>query len=483
MVGGAGVSILLIDLSSIWYPAWHSTADQEVSAAFERTVAKVHSLASGHDHVAVCVDAPPYLRGELLPTYKAQRVSLPPQAIEQFTRTKERLVKDGFLLWAARGFEADDVIATAAWQLAEAGNERPIVIASGDKDLMVIVDDARHRSVLSPASNVLYDEAKVIEKFGVHPGQLADLLALWGDASDNIPGIPGIGPKKAAQLLAEFGTLEGVLTHGDDIPGVMGERVKTHQNAARLARKVIELRTDVPIDVTEIFKERQPEKLPTRSYELENDDDLDEAMGPAMVKTQQGPGPQEPDRDVETKPDPRVALAKFSPTTAIAPVQFEHGLEPSSMGAAWQLAKGVFQSRLYPQLATPEAVWAIIIRGREMGLGALTALDTIVMIKGKPALSAHLIVARAKMHPMCEYFQLVSSDDQAAEWVCQRKGNPEPTRMRYTIQQAHQAGLRDGNWATRPAEMIRKTASVQLARVEFPEASQGIFSVEELEGT
>lgn len=203
------------------------------------------------------------------------------------------------------------------------------------------------------------------------------------------------------------------------------------------------------------------------------DEDVDNMIGPPLD------APKEPE---EPKVD---ALAKTPPagtSLAVAPAQFEHGLEPTTMGAAWQLAKGVFQSRLYPQLATPEAVWAIIIRGREMGLGALTALDTIVMIKGKPALSAHLIIARAKMHPQCEYFQLVSSDETAAEWVCLRKGNPEPTRMRYTIQQAALAGLAGrGNWETRPVELLRKTAGVQLARVEFPEAAIGVHSIEELD--
>jgi hypothetical protein len=117
-----------------------------------------------------------------------------------------------------------------------------------------------------------------------------------------------------------------------------------------------------------------------------------------------------------------------------------------------------------------------------MGLGALTALDTIVMIKGKPALSAHLIIARAKQHPDCLFFQLVSSDDKAATWATQRRGNPEQTRMTYTIEQAQQAGLAGrGNWLTRPAELLRKTAGVQLARAEYPEFLLGAYAQEEME--
>jgi 5'-3' exonuclease len=480
---------LLIDLSSLWYPAWHSTADQEVSAAFERTVGKVHQLASGHDHVAVCCDAPPYLRGELLPAYKQHRASLPPQAIEQFTRTKERLVADGFLLWSARGFEADDVIATAVAGLRGKG---PVVIASGDKDLMTLVSDAHGVSVFSPQSGVTYTDEKVLEKFGCHPAQLADMLALWGDASDNIPGIPGVGPKTAAKLLLEFGTLEGVLTHFDDIPGVLGQRVKEHAPAARLARKVIELRADVPIDVAEIFKERKAAKLTDDG--LEGDGISDDVLAP--VGSPPGADAVEEHRPEAPKAD---ALAKSAATQMLATLEtdsFEHGLEPGTLDAAWQLARGMHNSRLYQKFPTPQACWAAIIRGREMGIGALTALDCFHVIEGKPALHAHLIVARAKAHPDCEFFQLVSSDGEAAEYVTKHRRNPEPTRMRYTLEQAKVAGLcpekprlrnpspgekdRRGNWEKRPEEMLRKTAAVQLARVEYPDAAMGLYAIEEL---
>ena len=462
------MKILLADVSHLFWTHWFASDGLEVSEAFSRTISTFQQIRSGFDVVICCADAPPYVRVQALPGYKSSRPPKPPMALEQLDRVKKRIAADGFHVVELRGHEADDILATLATKFSALGHE--VALGTTDKDCAQLVSDEHKVSILHPLKGTTLRELDVVEKYEVHPSSVADWLSLMGDRGDDIPGIPGVGPKNAAKLLAEFGTLEGVLTHYDDIPQPkLSANIREFAPAARLARKVVELRRDLPLDVEALLITKQPETLPTRSYEV--DEDVDNMIGPPLD------APKEPE---EPKVD---ALAKTPPSgasLAVAPAQFEHGLEPTTMGAAWQLAKGVFQSRLYPQLATPEAVWAIIIRGREMGLGALTALDTIVMIKGKPALSAHLIIARAKMHPECEYFQLVSSDETASEWVCHRKGNPEPTRMRYTIEQARQAGLKDGNWLTRPAEMIRKTAAVQLARVEFPEASAGLYSIEEL---
>lgn len=460
--------VLLADVSHLFWSHWFASDGLEVSEAFSRTIATFQQMRSGFDMVIACCDSPPYVRSQVLPGYKSSRPPKPPMALEQLDRVKKRIAADGFHVVELKGHEADDILATLATKLSGLGHE--VALGSTDKDIAQMVCDERRISILHPLKGTTLRELDVVARYEVHPSSIADWLSLMGDRGDDIPGIPGVGPKNAAKLLAEFGTLEGVLTHYDDIPQPkLSANIREFAAAARLARKVVELRRDLPLDVDALLVPKQPETLPTRSYEVEEEVTFGTPAEP------NGEAPAEPKAD---------ALATATPIgthLATAPVQFEHGLEPSNMGAAWQLAKGVFQSRLYPQLSTAEAVWAIIIRGREMGLGALTALDTIVMIKGKPALSAHLIIARAKMHPECEFFQLVSSDDKAAEWVCKRKGNPEPTRMRYTIEQARQAGLKDGNWATRPAEMVRKTAGVHLARVEFPESAIGVFAIEELE--
>lgn len=489
--------VLLIDLSHIFWTMWHASADQELSAAYERTIGTIHKLRSGFDAEAVCCDAPPYLRKEILHEYKSQRDTPPPVAIEQLNRVKARCEADGLLVWECRGFEADDLVATACAVLPNF----EIVIGSNDKDLCQLITNDGRITVEHPLKGTRFDRAKVIETFGVSPDMLGDLLALWGDASDNIPGIPGVGPKTGAKLLLEFGTLEGVLTHADDIPQpALKKNIETHGPAARLARKVIELRTDAPIDVADLWKKREVKKL----VETNMDESLD-SLGPEVAP----PNDQEeqalmnkiaalqPTGITKAPPEPK----KSTGLATYEGPEFDRGLEPATLDAAWRLAGGMVNSRLYTRFPNQEAVWAIIVRGREMGLGALTALDCMHLIEGKPALHAHLIIARAKQHPECMFFQLVSSGPDHAEYLCQRKGDPDPTRLRYTLEQARQAGrspksprtepvwqekngkMRDvrGQWEKIPEEMLRKTCGVQLTRIVFPESALGLYAIEELD--
>lgn len=491
--------LLLIDLSGIYWANWHATADQDVSEAFERTVAKVTSLRGDFELCAVCCDSPPYWRKDVLPTYKAQRDAPPPQAVEQFRRVKERLRADGFLLWAAPGFEADDVI---AWATMNARlDSLTTVIASGDKDLMQLVCD--HVSCLSPMSGVMYTPEQALLKFGVVPEKMLDLLSLMGDSSDNVPGIPGAGPKTAAALLNEFGTLDAVLAEAakpdaksDADEG--GSRITKpklkaalveHADAALLARRVITLRTDLPIDWKEIYVERTPEPLTEDPGDTDEPDaELDAAeSGP---KAAPAPRPETQDADFEPAARPQTAAL------AVVQTDWSLALEPATLGSAHKLAKYLHSSRLYTRFPNAEAIWAVILRGREMGLGAMVALDNFHIVEGKPAPHAHLLIARSKAHPDCEYFQFIGGDDTYAEYETKNRRNAKPTRLRYTIEQAKRAGMcpefmrpkpidgKDsrGQWEKRPDEMLRKTCGVQLGRIEYPEATQGLYSIEELEG-
>lgn len=508
-------SLMLIDISGIFWSAFHATADRELNAAYEITVGKVHQLRGTCDYTAVCADSPPYFRKELASSYKAQRDQPPPQAVEQLRRVKERLVADGLVLWEHRGFEADDVIATATL-LATRRDDEPlaVTIASNDKDLLQLVDDTRRIDVLSPASGKTLKTADVIEKFGVDPSMIPDFLAMTGDKSDNVTGIDGVGPVKAAKLLLEFGTLEGVLTHADDIPTPkLAEAVRDGANNARLARKLVALRYDVPINFAEIFEHREPKALREESMDDidENSEDLsdgipDDVLPPVKVdNVAPSAGSVQAEASRLGLGDLAARAAETAQSQAIVPrateaIQrgpFELGLEPTSIGAAWKLAVGLGNSRIYTKFPNAEAICAIIIRGREMGIGALTALDCFHLVEGKPAIHAHLIAQRAKEHPDCEYFRLVSCDDEHAEYETKNRKNPDVTRMRYTLEQAKQAGLcperprprnptpgekdRRSNWEKRPQEMLRKSAAVHLARVEYPSAALGLYAIEELE--
>lgn len=486
--------LALIDLSGLFWANWHATEAHPVGEAYSRTIEQVRRYTDGFDLAAVCCDAPPYKRREILPEYKATRDKHPPQALQQLDDVKQRCADDGLLVWSVPGYEADDVIATAT-RLARA-EESPldVTIFSGDKDLLQLVGEGV--LCVSPRSGE-YNEARVVEKMGVPPRLVGDLLALMGDDSDNIPGIPGVGIKTAAKLLQDFGSLEGVLGGALRIDGKLREKVISGAETARLARRCVELETGAPLDWDPLFVKREPK--PEAKREDFSTMDQDESQGDSWVGETDDTEPPNAPEPPKGEPTPPAALARVPQTALVRPPQsFELGLEPTSIGGAYKLAVGMFESGLYTKFRKPEAIWAVMIRGREMGLGALTALDCFHVVEGKPAIHAHLAVARAKSHPDCEYFQLVDSGPDFAEYETKNRKNPKPTKLRYTLADARQAGLcpkvlraepvrnengKDsrGNWEKRPAEMLRKTCATQLARIEYPDAALGLYAVEELE--
>jgi 5'-3' exonuclease len=465
--------LILIDLSGLFWSAWHSTKDMEVSEAFDRTVRRVHALREGFELCAVCTDAPPYERKKLLKTYKAQREAHPPQALEQFQRVKERLAADGLLLWAAPGYEADDLIATAVGHAIR--DELAVTIASSDKDLYALVDDSRHVSVVTLQTGELIQEAGVHERFGVSPMLMPELLALMGDRSDNIPGIPGVGEKTAANLLKLHGpTVEDVIANADDIKQ---EKLRNtfldNIDAVRLARQLVQLKSDVPLKWEELYEERKPQPIARGTDDWQDADFEEDEPVAAEAKEEPKSEPSNPEPQVR----PKVVTA-----LATVPQEYSKALEPRSASDAFLIAKHLFNSRLYQRFGSQEAIFAVILRGREMGLGALTSLDTFHNFQGKPMMHAHLIIARAKRDPDCEYFQFLGGDATYAEYETKAKSNPKATRLRYTLDEARDAGLvrGGGNWVQRPAEMLRKTCAVQLARIEYPHAAMGLYCPEEM---
>jgi len=140
----------------------------------------------------------------------------------------------------------------------------------------------------------------------------------------------------------------------------------------------------------------------------------------------------------------------------------------------------MFNSRLYAKFGNADAIFAVILRGREIGLGMTTALDGFHVIEGKPSPSADLIRSLAEDDPNCEYLMLVSADDTQATWETKHRRHPNPTRYTYTIEDARQAGLTSGNWVKRKREMLTKTAGSKLARIVYPRATMGLYSPEEM---
>jgi len=195
--------LLLIDLSHLWWAAWHASADQELGQAYEITLDRVDKIQRTveHDLCAICCDAAPYWRSEINPEYKANRQAAPPMALGQFQRVREKLEARGELLWRHQGYEADDVIAHAC-RVAEARG-MVTTIATNDKDLLQLVSDST--SVFNVSKWETWGPADVEERMGVAPKFIAQQLALMGDKGDNVQGIPSVGLKNAAKLIAQFG--------------------------------------------------------------------------------------------------------------------------------------------------------------------------------------------------------------------------------------------------------------------------------------
>ncbi len=197
------------------------------------------------DYVAVCFDKGSTFRHEMYPEYKGHRPDMPEDLRQQWPHFEELIEGFGAKYLTLPGYEADDVIGTLATRYAD---ECDVFLLTGDKDFCQIVSDKIHILDLMKDREIGPDD--VVDKMGVPADKVIDLLGLVGDSSDNIPGIPGVGPKKAQQFLAKYGDLEGVLANADDIGGKTGEKVKAHADNARLSYKLATIDINAPVPVT-----------------------------------------------------------------------------------------------------------------------------------------------------------------------------------------------------------------------------------------
>jgi DNA polymerase-1 len=198
------------------------------------------------DYLAVILDAgKTSFRNELYDQYKANRPEPPEDLVPQFPLIRDAVNALGVPCIEKPNFEADDLIASYAEAALAAG--MTVTIVSSDKDLMQLVRPGL--TLLDTMQNKRFAEAEVQEKWGVPPARLAEVLALMGDSVDNVPGVPGIGPKTAADLVNQYGTVEGVLAnlHAIKRPKLR-ENLEAHAEAARLSRVLVELKRDMPLD-------------------------------------------------------------------------------------------------------------------------------------------------------------------------------------------------------------------------------------------
>lgn len=203
------------------------------------------------DGVVVAFDkGKPRVRMEMLPQYKAQRPPMDPDLHAQFPMIKELLTALNVPILQSEGWEGDDILGTMARLGEEAGCD--MLLVTGDRDMYQLVTE--HVNVVSTRkglSDVAIMTPESVDDLyhGITPALVPDFYGLKGDTSDNIPGVPGIGPKKASALIAQYGSLDEVIAHADEVRGKMGENLRAHIDDALLSRKVATIRTDAPVEL------------------------------------------------------------------------------------------------------------------------------------------------------------------------------------------------------------------------------------------
>ncbi|HJR11441.1 MAG TPA: 5'-3' exonuclease H3TH domain-containing protein, partial [Rhodanobacteraceae bacterium] len=243
--------LTLIDGSSYLYRAFHalpplSNAGGEPTGALFGVVNMLRAtLNEKPDYAAFVVDAPGRtFRDDLYAEYKANRAPMPDDLRAQVEPMLEIVRALGFPILRVPGVEADDAIGTLARTAAAAGHD--VLVSTGDKDLAQLVND--RVTLVNTMTGSVLDRDAVIEKFGVPPERVIDLLALMGDSVDNIPGVPKCGPKTAAKWLTEYGDLDGVIAHAGEVGGKIGESLRGALLQLPLSRRLATIKTDCELE-------------------------------------------------------------------------------------------------------------------------------------------------------------------------------------------------------------------------------------------
>ncbi len=269
--------LYLVDGSGYIFRAYHrlppltNIRGEPVGAVYGYTtmlwkLADALHKADGPTHMAVILDASgKSFRNDIYPAYKAHRPPAPEDLVPQFPMIRDATRAFSLPCIEEKGLEADDIIASYAVEAVRAGWK--VTIVSSDKDLMQLIDPGKI-DMLDTMKNIRLGPEAVVEKFGVGPEQLGDVLALMGDSADNVPGVPGIGPKTATKLMVEFGSLEAVLAAAPAMkPSKMQQNLVEFAEQARLSRVLVTLKEDaaLPQSLDSLLLQQIPEP-PLRDF-------------------------------------------------------------------------------------------------------------------------------------------------------------------------------------------------------------------------
>ena len=499
-------SIAIADLSYLFKKNWHTPSLMGLQlGAAKQTLTDLENLRRDVGHLIIARDSKPYFRSKLFEGYKANRPERQPDEIAQLKWLYNEIIRLGYNVAHADGFEADDCIATLAKAYGEWCDDVRIVAA--DKDAAQCITD-HVLQYIPPVGNRDWNVRTadgVVEKWGVKPDQMAAFQAIAGDKSDGIPGVPLIGEQKAATLLQEHGSLAGIYAAMTDAAAIgsklkMVENFIAHWDKVRLYLKLTTLVTNVPLDLEGLLIRREPEPEPRahndmadvsvdgyvgnetptppdaagdelyqtarKVYEAQfvtaNDkvpesaqtqaskrEDLLEAEYDNERATQGETDPVKSDPgDKAATPPPVTQAQRAAATTALVRKAVDYGLvdsklQPLDLRGAYTVSEWICKSNLYPKFRTPAQVFVVIARGKELGIGMIVALENTHMIDGKPVNHADLIRGLAERDASFEYLYPTQQSATSCTWVARRKGMPAGAQVEYTytIEDAAKAGL------------------------------------------
>lgn len=437
------MSLALVDFSSLFHRLWNINkveVEHKLKGAIYRMM---------EDEIILCLDAPPYARKDKVPSYKANRDVPDPELVGAMRATIERMLNDGFKTARCQGWEADDVIAT----IVTGNTEDGVTIYGTDKDLLQVCN------LTDPFTGEIKDP---VSKLEVESEQVVDYLTICGDASDNVKGIEGIGPKTAVKMLSKYKTLDNVIDAVKNDPSSFtektAERIIDSLEWIYQSRQLITLRKDLEIE----YEKREV---------VEVEGEILDAEFP-----EKEPNPE--DKTQKTEPQTQHIIKHDD-------VSYNLSLEPVGIDSAYRLATMIHNSGIYQKYKSPEQVMMIIMRGRALGFDAITSMDIIHSFQSKGGtcvtMAATAMVALAMNSPKCKYIMCTEISNESCTWETHREGYPTKQSRTWTIKDAEIAGLlRKDNWIHNPAAMLSARCSSALCRMTYPDIFLGVYSKEEM---
>lgn len=464
--------LAIVDVAHIFHRTWHAGADKALSFAYQETLERVRNIRDQNKYGAIicAIDCPPYHRSTMFPRYKGERAERPPEMVAQYKRLQDKLRKE-FHVWGVNGYEADDVIGT----VAHSGCFDELDIYTGDKDLVCLLA-VKGVTVVSTTDGTRYDMAAAKAKHGVYPHQMEDYLAIVGDKSDNIPGCPEMGPKRAAELLAHntvdefYDMVQAGKTPRGVTPASLQKMIE-HEAHVRHSRTLVRLFTDLKLPIEELGMEKQKEQQQPEPEPEEHETTEPEAKGDTEPRTENQPEP------------PKTKKPQSTPVDDGASIEIRPGLSLSNgqFGLMMKMAVQFNRSGLYSRKFDNEsAIFTVMEMGMEIGISPQAACQSFHMIEGKPVPGAHLLIALAEQSSNCEQLYCSEETPTSVTYTTKTRGIEGLRTFTYTLADAEADEMRWAKKTKNRRAMLRKTAGSQAARLWYPGSVLGLYSAEEM---